>query len=270
MSYITLSNAMGIINNSDIKEASFTEKIYHIPIYFFNNYEKNSLLAIKELLKNPENYFTEFYQPIERDENNNYVYQGSAPSHHKSFECPRLNSDYKNYEIPSDIIDQGLEVADEFRAWFKSVAYLLERDPDAFVTRLYARWGILTNVKAIEIRNSGSTKMDDRSIEEIKEDIDKLIKKAGRFYYASTKNKKILSAFSRLTFLAYKDEQIYNNETGYSDSEVKALLKYYDEKFKQPLKDTLILYYRLDLNPDIEMKGQYLERLGFHSCNHCN
>ena len=62
--------------------------------------------------------------------------------------------------------------------------------------------------------------MDDRSIEEIKEDIDKLIKKAGRFYYASTKNKKILSAFSRLTFLAYKDEQIYNNETGYSDREV--------------------------------------------------
>ena len=47
-------------DNSDIKEASFTEKIYHIPIYFFNNYEKNSLLAIKELLKNPENYFTEF------------------------------------------------------------------------------------------------------------------------------------------------------------------------------------------------------------------
>jgi hypothetical protein len=65
-------------------------------------------------------------------------------------------------------------------------------------------------------------------------------------------------------------EEIYNNDTGYPEDEVKELLKFYDTKFKKPLKKDLIEYYRLKLNPDLEMKGYFLEKLGFKPCGHCH
>ena len=260
---------MRIINSSDIKNVSTNKKVYEIPIYFFNHYEENSLLSIQELLDSPENYFTEIYKPVKIKDNDKFVYVGSNPSYHKNYNCHRLVADYKNYEIPTDIRDKGPKEVEAFRKWFKTVQYLLEKDPEIFIARLRARWGILTNVKSIKLENSGSTIFENESIEELKLDIAKLIKGAGRFYYASSKNKAILSAFSKFSFLGTSNEPIKNNRTRFSDKEVKALLSYYHKKFKQPLKDKLIKYYRLDLNPEIQMEGEILSQLGFNSCNSC-
>ncbi|MBC8213134.1 MAG: hypothetical protein H8E71_00615 [Candidatus Marinimicrobia bacterium] len=260
---------MNIIKSSDLKNANIRKDVYEIPIYFFNRYEENALLSIKELLDSPENYFTEIYKPVKVKEKHNFVYVGSQPCYHTEYDCQRLNANYKNYEIPRDIREKGKNAVDAFRTWFNSVHYLLEIDPDVFVARLYARWGILTNVKAIEFKNSGATYFENESIGNLKFDITSLIKSAGRFYYASSKNKAILAAFSKLSFLGEKDEAIQNNKTGFSDEEVKSLLKYYHQTFKKPLKQKLIQYYRLDLNPEIEMSGNILNKLGFNPCNTC-
>jgi hypothetical protein len=269
MAYITPANTNKIIFKSDIKELNLEGEIYRIPIYFFSKYEENALLAIQELLKDPEKYFNEIYQPYEAVDTFSYVYEGQQPAYHKFSCCPRLQSDYQNFEIPSDIKEKGPEAVKEFREWFEEVKYLLDR-PDVFVARLQARWGIVTNPKAINRDNSGSTMIENLTIEELEEKIDGLIKEAGRFYYKSDKNKDILRRFSKFTFIAYKDDEIYKNDTRYSDEEVKQLLKHYDKEYKRPLKKYLIEYYRLKLNPEIKMEGYLLERLGFNPCGHCH
>lgn len=269
MSFITLSNTKRIIYSSDIKNIDIEGSIYKIPIYFFSKYEKNALLAIQELLKDPENYFNEIYVPYEVVDTYSYVYEGQKPRYHEYSCCPRLNSDYQNFEIPPEIKCQGNEAIEEFREWFKKVEYLLEK-PDIFVARLHARWGIITNPQAINIANSGSVKFENIKIEELEKRIDGRIKAAGRFYYKSEKNKTILHRFSKLTFLAKIEDPIKINDTGYNDDEVKTLLNEYDLTFKQPLMSDLVEYYRLKLNPEIIMEGLLLFRLGFKSCGHCH
>jgi hypothetical protein len=268
MAYITLSNTSKILFKSDIKKLNLEGEIYRIPIYFFSNYEKNSLLAIQELLKNPENYFNTIYIPYKPQDTFSYVYEGQQPAFHEYLCCPRLNSSYQNFEIPDEIKKKGKEAVLEFRKWFETVKYLLE-SPDIFVARLQARWGIVTNPTEINKDNSGPSLIENLSIDEMDKKIEKLIKDAGRFYYKNEKNKKILNRFSKFTFLADIDEEINNNNTGFSDQEVKQILKFYDEEFKKPLKKYLIEYYRLKFNPEIEMEGFLLERLGFNKCGLC-
>jgi len=269
MAYITLANSSKIVFNGDLKGLNLKGEIYKIPIQFFSNYEKNALLAIQELLKNPEEYFSTIYKPYEPVDTYRFVYEGNHPSYHSNTNCPRLNALYKNFEIPQSIRDRGIELVKEFRVWFESVKHLLDR-PDVFAARLQAKWGIVTNPNAISIDNSGHTEIENISIQELEEKIDSKLKEAGRFYSQDNKHKIILKRFSKFTFLAYKSEKIENNGTGYSDSDVKDLLKKYDTEFKKPLKKMLIEYYRLKHNPEIRMEGDILEQLGFKPCAFCH
>lgn len=268
MAYITLANTNKIVFNTELKNLDLSGEIYKMRIYFFSKYEENALLAIQELLKDPEKYFNEIYVPYEPVDTLSYVYEGKHPAYHKTTDCSRLIAKYENFEIPSDIKEKGKETVKEFRNWFETVKHLLET-PDVFVMRLQAKWGIITNPKAISRDNSGSTEIEELTIEELEKNIDSKIKAAGRFYYANSKNTEILKRFSKYTFLAYRDEPIDNNNTQYSDDEVKSLLKEYDKEFKRPLKRMLIEYYRLKFNPEIKMEGEILEQLGFRPCGSC-
>ena len=268
MAYITLSNTNKIIFNSDLRGLDLSGQLYKIPIYFFSKYEENALLAIQELLKDPQNYFNEIYVPFKPIDTFSYVYEGKHPSYHNISTCPRLISKYENFEIPVDIKEKGNETVQEFRRWFETVKHLLEK-PDVFVVTLQARWGIITNPNAISRDNSGTTETKELTIEELEKSIDEKIKEAGRFYYQSNKNKTILHKFSKFTSCAYKPDPIRNNDTQYSDTEIKELLRLYDNEFKKPLKRMLIEYYRLKHNPEIKMEGQILEKIGFKPCGHC-
>lgn len=221
------------------------------------------------MLKNPEKYFNEIYVPYEPVDTFTLIYEGKKPSYHKFADCPRLHSVYENFEIPSEIRELGKEKINEFRNWFETVKHLLD-DPETFVMRLKLRWGIETNPNAIIFHNSGSTEIENLNVEELESKIDLIIKNAGRFYYKSEKNKAILSKYSKFTYLAYKSEKIENNETNYSDEEIKALLEEYDYEFKRPLKRMLIEYYRLKHNPNMDLEGFILEKLGFKECGYCH
>jgi hypothetical protein len=270
MVYITLANSNNIIFNSDISNLDLEGEVYKIPIYFFSKYEKNSLLAIQELLKDPETYFREIYTPIKREDTYSLISEGKKPCYHTNPNCKRLHADYENYEIPGDIVEQGPLVVNEFRKWFKTVQHLIETKPDAFVMHLESRWGIVTNPRSISHENSGTTQLDNYSLDKLENKIDRLIKDAGRFYYNNKKNKSILSKYSKMTYLANNKSKLKRNTTGYSDQEVKNLLREYNANYKKPLKNLLIEYYRLKLNPEIKMQGYLLENLGFVKCRHCS
>lgn len=269
MAYITIANANGIVFGSDLESIDVSREVYKIPIHFFNRYERNALLAIQELLEDPQKYFDSVYVPHNPVDSLKYVYEGLAPCYHKYSCCPRLASDYLNYEIPEEIRKKGNDTVLEYRKWFKSVTHLLEDKQDQLRVRLFNRWGI-KELNIITRNNSGVTIVENFTIEEIETEIDNLIKSAGRFYYNNQKNKIILGRFSKRTHLAYKEDDIPDNDTEYSSSEIKELLLYFDSEFKKPTKKYLLEYYRLKLNPEIEMDGSFLECLGFKQCGYCH
>ena len=268
MAYITISNAMHIIYKTDIKSLNLEGSVYKTKIYFFSKFEENSLIAIQELLKDPEKFLAEIYKPIVVKDTHKFVYEGKPPAYHKTIDCQRISSNYENFEIPEAIRIKGIDEVINFRKWFEENKYLLDK-PDVFVMRLELHWGIVTNPTAIKRDNSGWTEIVNYNLEEIEQRIDELIREAGRYFNESDKNRIILKRFNKYTHLAYHEEPIENNDTGYSDEIVKALLKDYNTKIKRPIKKLLIEYYRLTLNPDLKLEGNLLNQLGFKPCGQC-
>lgn len=269
MAFITHANAQNIVRKIKLSSLGLKGAIYKRPIFFFSKYEKNSLLAIQELLNDPEHFFNEIYNPLEITDTFTYVYEGKKPAYHKSFDCELLKSDYQNFEIPEEIKNKGKNEIIKFRKWFKHNEYLLDK-PDVFVMRLKLKFGIETNPNAISYTNSGSSEIKNYNLVEIEKMIDYLIKKAGRYYYASNKNTTILRSYSKITFLAYNEKPIYDNKTGFEDKVIKEFLREYDKMFKKPLKKLLIEYYRLKLNPKIKLEGSLLDQLNFRPCSKCH
>lgn len=270
MVYITLSNAKRIVfNKTELKTLNLNGQVYEKPIYFFSYYEKNSLLAIKELLKDPEKFFTEIYKPIHIKDTYRFVFKEKKPAYHYYLECERLQSDFQNYEIPEKIRKKGIDEIMRFRKWFIEHKHLLDR-PDVFAMRMELAFGISVNPKAINYENSGCNEIENLNLDELRQKIDTLLKEAGRYFYQSEKNKTILNKFSKYTFLAYRQDEIRINDTEYQDEEIKRFLRDYNERFKKPLKKMLIEYYRIKHNPELKLEGYLLEQLGFRPCRHCH
>jgi hypothetical protein len=265
MAYITTANANSIIYKTDIKSLDLKGSVYKTPIYFFNKLEINRLLVLKELLSDSERFLSEYYTPIKVKDTLNYVYEGKAPAYHKSSNCQRLNSDYENFKIPDSIKEAGIAEVVKFRKWFKENKYLISK-PDVFVARLQMRWGIVTNPENINKENSGFTQFDDYTPIEVEEKIDDLIKLAGNLY---RKNTAILKKYNKYSYLGERNEPLEDNDTGFPDSKVKAVLREFEKEIKKPLKPLLTAYYRITLNPDLNLHENVLKQLGFTPCSHC-
>ena len=281
--FITCSKFESIVKkHSDIQNIQINGEIYKKPIYFFSKYELKTLFALKSLFENPSHYFKKHYVPIKKEEDSlRFLFENkSNPSYHLNNDCKRLNSEYENYEIPLQIRELGKDAVCEFRDSVKNIIYLFENDKLAFkmrfdiickgLVRKYSEenWQEINLEKFIK-DNSGLIDLENLSAKELEKLIDDKIKEAGRYYYANKKNTIILKRFSRASHLAYINDPIKDNNTGYSDLEVKEFLKDYDEKFKKPLKKLLIQYYMIISNTDLSIDNKILEELGFKVCKTC-
>jgi hypothetical protein len=269
MSYITVANVKRIIEQTDIKSLDIQGDLYKRRIYFYNRFEKNRLLSFREFFKDAEKYFSQIYVQVHNVDSYKYVYEGHAPAYHKTLDCSKISSVYENYKIPAEIVEKGKEEVLKFRTWFKENKEHLD-NPEVFVMRLKMRWGIETNPQAILYKNTGYHKLENYSIEELEEKIDDLLSESVQYYKANERNTVILKKYSRATFLAYKAEKLEDNDTGYSDKEIKEILQEYEEKYKRPLSTLLIEYYKVSLNPKLELNGLLLDALGFRRCSHCH
>lgn len=270
MAYLTKSNSLKIIASIDFKQIGILEgEVYIKPIYFFSNYEKNNLLGLKELLKDPENFIKEYYKPIETTDSYKYIFEGGKPAYHFNTNCERLNSHYINFEIPPEIREKGKDEVLKFRAWFKTNQYLLNQ-PDVFAARIQMAFGVIMNPKAIDYENSGVEEKENLNLDELEKRINLYISEAGQYYNnANQEKKEIIRRFQKYTFLAYSQKDIQNNNTRFNDETIKQFLKQYDIHFKRPIKDLLIEYYRVLHNPDLKFEGKLLEQLGFKPCAAC-
>lgn len=268
MAYITSYNTHKIVTRNNFKNVNFSGQLYRFNIYMFSKYEENCLLAIQELMKNPENYFKQIYDPIVIYDSKKYVFKEHQPAYHTNKSCGKLHSDFTNFELPNAIIEKGDLEIERFRKWFIENKYLLQ-EPDKFVMRLELAFKIKYNPKAINYENSGFDKLKNYSIQDLENKIDSLIKEAGRYYYANEKNTKILKTFGKLSGIAFLDKPLEGNFTGYSENEVRNFLKDYHRKYKLPIRKLLIEYYRIKFNPDLKFAENYMEVLGFKKCECC-
>lgn len=268
MAYITKANSKKILRKLNLKNANLNGLIYERPIYFFSKLEEQSLLAYQMLVKDPKKFITEVYQKVPINEDTmTYVFEGEIPCYHNVPYCERLHANYCNYRIPKEIIEKGEAL--RFRNWFKANLYLLEGDRDVLEMRISIAFGIKVHLEDIVCKNSGYVAIENQPLDKLVEMINRKLEEASKFYYANEKNTCILKRFSKLTYLAHKWFPIQNNDTGYSDKEVKELLAQYEQEFKKPICELLQNYYRVRYNPELEMEGSLLEQLGFKACQYC-
>ena len=289
MPYITKANYKRILRKINLNSISTDEvEVYKKPIYFLSNWETKYLLIMKTLLKNPEKFAVEVYQKVVNKDTYKYVYESElSPAYHVSTSCERLNSTYRNFEIPEEIKERAEKKAeqenlneeetselikksvDNFRHWFKININLFNENLEEFLKQLDIRWNIQRNVNEIEKDNSGIEDIDNLNLEELEREIDKIISEAGKYFTSNKDKQQIIRRFQKLTFLAYKDVPIQQNDTTLSDEELKKLLLFYDESFKIPIKELLIQYYRVKYNPDLSFSGHLLDQLNFRPCSSC-
>ncbi|MCP9754800.1 hypothetical protein EGI26_06445 [Lacihabitans sp. CCS-44] len=201
------------------------------------------------------------------------------PSYHENHSCERLASKFKNFEIPFEIKvranEQGGEELEKaqvqkFRNWFKQNLELYQNDPAEFLKKLDIDWNVQRKVSEIDKENSGVKEIENYDLQELEREIDKIISEAGRFFVTNPDKQAIIRRFQKLTFLAYSTKEIYSNDTGLSDPELKEFLMKYDLSYKKPLKRLLLEYYRVKYNPELSFQGKLLEQLNFRPCSSCS
>lgn len=281
MAFITKANYKKILRKVDLSQiGEIAGTVYKKPIYYLSKNEEKYLLLMQALVKDPEKFAVEFYKPVLNKDTFTYVYESEQPpSYHLNKSCDRLNSTFKNFIIPFEIKarvrerGEGEEIekteTKRFRAWFQKWFELFQTDTEAFLKKLDIDWNIQRKLSEVEMLNSGLKDIENYSLEQLEKDIDNIIREAGRFFVNNPDKQAILRRFQRLTFLAYFDKEIYNNDTGLSDDELKGFLRMYDEKYKKPTQKLLIEYYRVKYNPDLSFEGKLLERLNFRQCTVC-
>jgi hypothetical protein len=271
MAYITSSNAKKIVQNLDLTNNTFSGYLYKRQINFFNRLEQNLVLAYKHFIENPEQFLTSKYVKLNKAiDTHKWVFEGGAPAFHRTSDCVKLNAEYFNLEIPKFIRARGYDAVQEFRSWVQNNSYLLrDHKLDIFFMRLRSKYGqqIGNNPKAIFADNSGVESFDNLNLEELEDRIDTLLEEQKAYYF---QHRDVLCKFSRKTFLAYRDDPISENNTDYTDSELKAFLRDYNKTYKKPLIKLLYHYHRIKLNPELELSGKLLEQLNFKPCSCCH
>ncbi len=254
MPYITKGNVTKIISLIDVTKLpnNFGElkgKVYKQTITFFSVLELNNLLLRKEFYRKP-NSFIEFYQKIDKKEDTyKYTYEGGTPAYHLALDCPRLNSNFDSYEIPIEIQEKGKEAVIRFRQFFAQNKVLLDTNPDAFYGKMTTAFALQTLLKPVDYKNSGPELIEIGNLQDLEETINKLLTDFQELCWKSTPEKKaMINKFARLTFLAFpphNQKDIKNNETGFSDKEIRDFLKDFAENYKLPIIKYLKDFYRI-------------------------
>lgn len=281
MAYITKANAKRILKRINLSSIGNIEgDVYKKPIYFLSSWETKYLLLMQSLLKEPDKFAIEVYQPVVNKDTYRFVFESEQqPSYHTNKDCVRMKSHYNNLEIPFEILDRARELGGEelvkkevisFRDWFKLHFELYQNNKESFLKQLEIRWRVERNISEIDKENSGIESIENYSLIELEQEIDKIISDAGAYFKSKPNRQNIIRRFQKLTFLAYKPDVIQNNDTELNDYELKEFLKEYDVQFKKPIKELLVEYYRVKYNPELSFDSNILDALNFRICSSCD
>lgn len=242
---------------------------YKKSIYFLNRLDKTNLQYFKKFCENPIENIDTIYNPIEVIDKKVFVYEGSSPSYHKYENCERLSSNFINYRIPTEIKEKGEEEIEKYRAWFKENAETFAERPDIYQMRLQTKFGIIEGIQQVDYKNSGNVYKENLTLEEIESRIDSLLYNAAQYYKRDERRQQAIKRFQTATFLAFKEDDINDNPTDYTDDELKAILKEYFYLFIEPTIYFLKEFFKTFYSTDIEINEKIFEGLNFKKCGYC-
>jgi len=242
---------------------------YKKSIYFLNRLDKTNLQYFKKFCENPIENIDSIYKAIEVVDKKVFVYEGSLPSYHKYENCDRLSSNFVNYRIPTEIKKKGEEEIEKYRVWFKENESVFSERPDIYQMRLQTKFGIIEHLQKVDYKNSGNVYKENLTLQEIEARIDSLLHNAAEFYKRDEKRQVVIRRFQTATFLAFKEDEIENNDTEYSDEELKSILRLYYNLFIEPTIYYLKEFFKTFFNADIEINEKIFEALNFKKCGYC-
>lgn len=244
---------------------------YKKPIYFLNRLDKTNLLYFKEFCENPKENIDKIYNPIKIVDRKKYVYEGAKPSYHKSEDCPFLHSNFINYPIPEEIRAKGDYAVQEFRNWFKEHEEHFRKFPEQYKLRIKQKYemDVSENDLKVDYANSGKVYKENLTLKEIEARIDSLLYNAAAYFKEDVSRQEAIRQYQTATFLAFKEEEISDNNTGFTDYELKEILKEYSYLFIQPTIYYLKEFFKTFFNADININEKLLEELNFKKCAHC-
>jgi hypothetical protein len=274
--FITKANANNILYEFDCKEPVLSGDIYQKREFpYFDDKDRKKLLATKKLYENPEDFFKACYRKHtpERD-TMMYVYEGKPHAYHSSLNCKKLYSNFIQFPIYKQIRDRGEKEVGVFRKWFDEKKYLIETGKaERFLDYLAVRWGIPSTKSSLadlkRYSNSGAENFENIDLDFACIKIDNLIDTIDTLINSSKKNRVILTRFGKMSYFGARENHLYANNTGYPEDEIKEILIVFDTHKKKLMK-LLLQYYRLKLNPKIEIKGNLLDAIGFVPCSACH
>ena len=301
--YITKNNFNKIVRKIPIMDVNLEGDLYvrfNVNLnLIFSKFEKSELLLYKMLSEDPGKFLNEVYTQItEREDTYTWVYEEKRkPCYHVNPGCPKLHSDFENYQVPlpikykgivKDILLDRLKLSDlteaekkivignveRYRNWWKNLGEILYKsDKDIFLMRVNMEFQPnprITDIKEFKQENSGIEELDNCTLSEIEKNIDDLIIAARNYYFENEKHKSILRAYSKLNYhVLVKNEFPRFAECNYSYEEIRSFLEDYNKRFKEPLKNLLKNYFRIKNNPDLKMESTILDELGFVPCGVC-
>lgn len=259
MPYITHYNSHKILNQVDLDKMDLKDlsNLYKSRLWLLSQKEQIWLSGAKSLFGNPEQFLSSMYIKNRAVDTKRFIYEGYLPAYHDDKNCERLNSSYSNFEIPVEIIHKGDSEIEKFRKWFKLNQSLLENEPSRFLTRLEVEFSLKNPPTKISGDNSGVVDFENVNIDTLEKEIDQLLEHAQRFYYQSEVHKNTIDLNGGRSYFhakgAKKDTIIY----------------IWHHSYKEKLKQKMITYYRLKLNPELEFSGNLLKALNFRACSNC-
>lgn len=202
------------------------------------------------------------------------IFNHKTRAYHDDSDCELLNSDYLNYHIPQEMLDSKNEaLIEKYRAWFLKNHYLIESGEEtkfeAMKERCRLNFGLTTLPEIVRLKKSGVSLLHEKSLVDIERDINQIISESDVFVHASAKNRRIPNRFKKLAYLGERHEAIKDNNTEFSDDEVREVLRKFQQDFKKPVMALLKEWYRIQHNRTLRIDVMLPEALGLKKCSKC-
>ncbi len=240
------------------------------PTCLFAKWDVNDLLLFKAFCKDTELAAGKFYRNLPKPQDSYlYIQPEKAPSYHNDPDCLALHSEFERIAIPEEIREQGKERIVKFRKWWNEHEDLRLENPKAFVARINLVFHL--NIREFEVEtksNSGIKEIENTSVAQINEAIDKKFKDLFSWAKEDCDRRKIFISFAYLSYLSSTDKPIMNNPTRYTENDIKEVLRYVHPIKQEIIRDLQTLYVQT-YNPHLSFESTLLDQLGFVPCSMC-
>ncbi|MCL6258494.1 hypothetical protein M3O96_05305 [Aquiflexum sp. TKW24L] len=272
MIYISKKKIFSVLRNIDGKVIGDPVKKHFRQKYFFMS-ERNieNITAFFLFSKDPQKFIANNY--VVWKDSKSYIYE-SNPAFHKTPDCKHLLSKFDNIYIPWKIKENKLTEA--LRSWAFDNKNLFHNDRNIFIEECIKNFNAkykflnldLSDFEQISLSNSGIEEFENSTLNELKENIETILKDA-KDYFEDEKKNRVIKYFKNKFFLIHTKDPIQYNPTNVDDYEVKKILREIDEKYIKPINEVIIQICIKEFLDKKDFDMSFLEILNFRNCKSC-